>query len=72
VRRNARVHHQRNLGSGARGRRVRRRGCGRHNFYAKDPSEAVFTLDLDVLLRPDAAVVRAALAALAKKGRPRR
>ena len=39
-------------------------GVGGINFYAQDPSEAVATLDLDVLLRPDPAVLRAAVAAL--------
>ncbi len=43
-------------------------GVGGINFYARDPSEAVFTLDLDVLLRPDVAVLRAALAALDRIG----
>jgi hypothetical protein len=38
------------------------------NFYARDPSEAVATLDLDVLLEPEVAVVRAAVTALGRIG----
>jgi len=43
-------------------------GVGGINFYARDPSEAVATLDLDVLLRPDPRVLRAALSALGGLG----
>jgi len=39
-------------------------GVGGLNFYAEDASEAVETLDVDVLLRPEPATVRAALAVL--------
>src|SRR5439155_3781924 len=39
-------------------------GVGGINFYARDPSEAVATVDLDALLRPDPRVLRSALSAL--------
>ena len=43
-------------------------GVGGINFYARDPSEAVVTLDLDALLPPDARVLRSALSALRSIG----
>ena len=38
------------------------------NFYAKDPSEAYQTLDIDFLLRPDAKTLKVALTSLRDAG----
>jgi hypothetical protein len=43
-------------------------GVGGINFYARDASEVVRTVDLDVLLRPRVGSLRAALAALQAAG----
>ncbi len=43
-------------------------GVGGINFYARDPSQAFATLDVDVLLSPQVANLRGALRALAEVG----
>ncbi|MBI3769150.1 MAG: hypothetical protein HY271_11760 [Deltaproteobacteria bacterium] len=43
-------------------------GVGGINFYAADEASAIATLDIDILLRPDVATLRAAFAALQKVG----
>lgn len=43
-------------------------GVGGINFFAKDPSEAMATRDLDVLVRPTPAVLEIALGALDRGG----
>lgn len=43
-------------------------GVGGINFYARDPAHAIATLDVDVLLAPRAANLRAALRALSECG----